>query len=112
MNPKTRRLHESTQQLNSLFSLLLIAGLLFTGCSSGDEKARNETPPPARTLEYTASVSFLNGDGSVASVIDAAVADDDRSRSEGFVDVCDLPERAGWLLIIAEGAARGSWRAD
>src|SRR5690625_7918828 len=106
MNPKTRRLHESTQQLNSLFSLLLIAGLLFTGCSSGGEKARNETPPPARTLEYTASVSFLNGDGSVASVIDAAVAEDVRSRSEGLMDVCALPKASGRLFSLAKWPRR------
>ena len=111
MNPKTRRLHECTQRSNSLFSLLLIAGLLLTGCSSGDEKVRDETPPPARTLEYTASVSFLNGDGSVASVIDAAVADDDRSRSEGLMDVYNLPEDAGMLFIFDEEAPRSFWMA-
>lgn len=111
MKPITRTLHGITRRRNSLFSLLLITGLFFTACSSEDENVRRETPPPARTLDYTATVSFLKGDGSVASVIDAAVAEDERSRSEGLMDVYDLPEDAGMVFIFDEDAPRSFWMA-
>lgn len=100
------------RRFNCRAFLLLITGLFLAACSSDQETAQPETTVPGRTLDYTATVSFLGADGSVISEIDAAVADDERSRSEGLMDIHNLPESAGMLFIFEDEAPRSFWMAS
>lgn len=98
--------------VNPWFLLVFAATFFLFSCSSEKEQPQTESPLPSRTLDYTATVSFLNPDGSVISEIDAAVADNDRSRSEGLMDIHDLPETAGMLFIFEDEAPRSFWMAS
>lgn len=95
-----------------LFFLLLVIILSLFSCSSEEETPQTESQATSRTLDYTATVSFLNSDGSVISEIHAAVADDDRSRSEGLMDMHELPEDSGMLFIFDDEAPRSFWMAS
>jgi uncharacterized protein len=47
----------------------------------------------------------------VVTTIEVAVADDDASRSEGLMDVHELPSDAGMLFIFDEDEPRSFWMA-
>ena len=99
-------------RMNSRVLLLLITGIFLAACSSDEQAPRTESTTPARTLDYTATVSFLQADGSVISEIKAAVADNERSRSEGLMDIHDLPETAGMIFIFEDESPRSFWMAS
>ena len=54
---------------------------------------------------------FDQSDEEIVSVR-AALADDDDSRSEGLMDVHDLPSDAGMLFIFDDDAPRSFWMAN
>jgi uncharacterized protein len=87
--------------------------LLFIGCSGNGERtdAAQETERPARELAYTSEVAFLQADDEAVTTIKVSVADDDASRSEGLMDVHDLPSDAGMLFIFDEDEPRNFWMA-
>lgn len=91
--------------------LTLIALFIFAACN-GEEPAEERTEAPSRTLEYTASVEFLNTEGDPVSEVEVAVADDDQSRSEGLMNVHDLPRDAGMLFIFEDEEPRSFWMAN
>jgi uncharacterized protein len=86
--------------------------IIFVACSGSEERteALGEPEGPSRELTYTSEVSFLQGDHVVSS-INVAVADDDAARSEGLMDVHDLPSDAGMLFIFDEDEPRSFWMA-
>jgi uncharacterized membrane protein (UPF0127 family) len=91
-------------------TLLFILTLLLTSCSADEEH------PPSlvegRELEYTTTVQFLNEAGEIVSEIDVAVADDDDSRSEGLMDVHNLPADSGMIFIFEDEQPRSFWMAN
>lgn len=93
---------------------LLLTAFLFISCENGEREQPSETAEPTETrqLDFTAEVSFLTADGDVVTTIDAAVADDDASRSEGLMDVHDLPSNAGMLFIFEDEEPRSFWMAN
>ena len=89
--------------------------LLMAGCSSGEERnPDNEQTgqPSGRTLNYTASVDFIDSEGDTVSTVQVAVADDDASRSEGLMDVYELPPDAGMLFIFEDESPRSFCMAN
>lgn len=92
-----------------LLSLVIIA--FFAGCSQeeGDEPADQ---PSGRELTYTSTVTFVDSNGNDITSIAAAVADNDASRSEGLMDVRDLPEDRGMLFIFEDEQPRSFWMAN
>lgn len=92
-----------------LLSLVIIA--FFAGCSQekGDEPADQ---PSGRELTYTSTVTFVDSNGNDITSIEAAVADNDASRSEGLMDVRDLPEDRGMLFIFEDEQPRSFWMAN
>ena len=77
---------------------------------------RNEVGTPdkreERVLDYSAKVSFLAINGDTISTIDAAVADDDESRSAGLMNVPSMPEDAGMVFIFENNQPRSFWMAN
>lgn len=91
-------------------TLFIASFLLIAACS--EEPEQQSEPREGRTLTYTTTVDFLKSSGDVVSTIDAAVADDDASRSEGLMDVRDLPADAGMLFIFDDEEPRSFWMAN
>lgn len=92
------------------FFLLMTFGLL-AGCS-GSDRPETDTAQEERQLNYEATVTFLDSRGEEITTIEAAVADDDASRSEGLMNVNSLPEHAGMLFIFDENRERSFWMAS
>lgn len=63
-------------------------------------------------LEYTAEVSFIRSEGDTISTVKVAVADNNRTRSEGLMNVMNLPENAGMLFIFENEQPRSFWMAN
>ncbi|MDX1591452.1 MAG: DUF192 domain-containing protein [Balneolaceae bacterium] len=94
---------------------LLILLFFAAGCSSGDgSNNQSETgeQEPGRELNYSASVDFLDRDGNTVSTIQVAVADDDESRSQGLMNVYELPADSGMLFIFENEQPRSFWMAN
>lgn len=91
------------------FLLLLIGTISCTG-----ERDGVQTPAESeqRVLNYSASVSFVDMNGDTISTIDAAVADDDESRSAGLMNVPSMPEDAGMVFIFENNQPRSFWMAN
>ncbi len=88
--------------------------LLFTALACGEEaEERTQTDTTEeRVLDYVTTVSFLDHNRNEISEIRAAVADDNRSRSEGLMNVTNLPEDAGMLFIFDDEAQRNFYMAN
>lgn len=90
--------------------LLILISFLFISCNDSETTERTESKE--RTLEYVSEVTFIDVNGNDVSTIEVAVADDENSRSEGLMDVTNLPEDAGMLFIFDENRERNFWMAN
>jgi uncharacterized protein len=96
--------------MRTLFSVLLLLGLLVvTSCGREDS---SDTTPVGRTLDYPVTLSFLTETGDTISTIQAALADDDQTRSTGLMDVFDMPDNKGMLFIFEDEEPRSFWMAN
>lgn len=93
------------------FISLITLSFLLIACGS-DETDTTSEPRESRTLDYTNEVSFTKADGEVVSTIQVAVADDENARSQGLMDVHDLPSDAGMLFIFDDDQPRSFWMAN
>lgn len=102
--------------MNRMLSSFLVSALLiFTAaCSQDSEKTDSGESSPERgpSLKYVESISFLSTDTDTISTIQAALADDDKERSQGLMDVRNLPADKGMLFIFEENKPRGFWMAN
>jgi uncharacterized membrane protein (UPF0127 family) len=96
--------------MSKLHYLILPLATLFL-ISCGEEEAAN-TEPAGRTLDYIATVSFLTAAEDTVATIEAAVADDDESRSTGLMNVYDMPRDKGMLFIFDDEEPRSFWMAN
>jgi uncharacterized protein len=95
-----------------ILPIFLFSMVLTTACGENGERERTESETETRTLDYIAAVDFLDSRGESVVSVDVAVADDDHSRSEGLMDVKELPENAGMLFIFEDEAERSFWMAN
>ena len=102
-------------QQHSFIILLATLLILFAFLSCGDD-TRNldeqNNEDGGRLLEYSAEVSFIKSESDTISVIDVAVADDTRSRTEGLMNVLELPNENGMLFIFENEQPRSFWMAN
>jgi len=89
---------------------LLASSLLLLSCNGQADKQTEVQK--TRELSYTANVSFIEQPNEEIISVRAAVADDDDSRSEGLMNVHNLPEDAGMLFIFDSEAPRSFWMAN
>ncbi|NBC02818.1 MAG: DUF192 domain-containing protein [Bacteroidetes bacterium] len=90
--------------------LFLVTSLLLLSCNS-ELDTQTETQE-TRKLSYTATVSFIEQSNEEVISVRAAVADDDDSRSEGLMNVHNLPNDAGMIFIFEDEAPRSFWMAN
>lgn len=100
-----------------LLSLCLLALLMIlsAACSQSSEESNSETDRNigrSRMLDYVRPIAFLTADGDTISTIETAIADDDTERSQGMMDVKDLPASKGMLFIFDENKPRSFWMAN
>lgn len=92
--------------------ILLFVFILLAGCSDTEEFERS-VERVNRVLEYSSEVSFYSSNGErLISTVEVAVADDDLSRSEGLMDVHNLPSDSGMLFIFEGDRPRSFWMAN
>jgi len=97
-----------TKWLVTIFFLSII----LVACGEETEDTPQAETTEERVLEYVTTVSFLDHNQNEITEIRAAVADDNRSRSEGLMNVNNLPEDAGMLFIFEEDAQRNFYMAN
>jgi uncharacterized membrane protein (UPF0127 family) len=82
---------------------------LFVMCNDSDEPS---PIPQGRTLDYVSTVHFLDIDGEVITTIEAAIADTDLKRSEGLMNVRNMPADKGMIFLFDDEAPRSFWMAN
>ena len=98
--------------LARLLILTLAISISIVACGERSDESGEAETTEERVLDYTASVTFVNQRGEVINEIRTAVADDDRSRSEGLMNVNDLPDDAGMLFIFEGERPRSFYMAN
>ncbi|WP_445666004.1 DUF192 domain-containing protein [Fodinibius sp. AD559] len=94
----------------TLISILSLS-LLFLSCSE-QEKTEDSTQNTGRTLTYEKSVAFLDTNADTLTTIDVAIADSDKERNQGLMDVRNLPSDKGMLFIFDQNQPRSFWMAN
>ncbi len=85
--------------------------ILLVNCSVSDKTELDEKND-GRVLDFTDEVSFYSSEERLISTIDVAIADDNDSRSEGLMNVHELPADAGMLFIFDGDQPRSFWMAN
>lgn len=99
--------------VNIFLGLTILISFFFVySCSDNNRENDEQNRSSERVLDYTAEVSFIRSENDTVSTIKAAVADDNRSRSEGLMNVVDLPENGGMLFIFDNEQPRSFWMAN
>lgn len=93
-------------------NLIIALFLVITSCGEDNRQIENQVEENARELEFAAEVSFINNQSDTISTVKAAVADDNDSRSEGLMNVTELPTDSGMLFIFENNQARSFWMAN
>jgi uncharacterized membrane protein (UPF0127 family) len=94
-----------------LFTTLLI--ILTAACSQESEQpSTDKSLDRGQSLEYVRSISFLSTASDTISTVQAALADDDKERGQGLMDIQNLPADKGMLFIFEENKTRGFWMAN
>lgn len=91
---------------------LLVGLLILSSCSDNNNQNQESNEENGRVLEFNAEVSFLRSEADTISTIKAAIADNNRSRSEGLMNVTDLPDDAGMFFIFDNQQTRSFWMAN
>lgn len=95
------------QKLLLFFFICLLANCTINDKTEIEKKKNN------RELDFTAQVSFYSSDSEqLISTIDVVIADDDDSRSEGLMNVHELPADAGMLFMFENEQPRSFWMAN
>ncbi len=90
--------------------IFIFISLFLLSCNGEGDSQTSERE--TRQLSYTATVSFIEQPELEVTTVRAAVADDDHSRSEGLMNVHDMPEDAGMIFIFDDEAPRSFWMAN
>lgn len=102
--------YSSRFQISAVLMFIILP--LLANCSNTDRPTQRDTGQEERTLTYEADVAFLSASGDTLSVIDAAVADDQESRTQGLMNVTSMPEDAGMIFIFEQNQPRSFWMAS
>ncbi|MCC5925245.1 MAG: DUF192 domain-containing protein [Bacteroidetes bacterium] len=92
------------------YSLLFTFALLACNQSTPDEGESSRSA--GRTIEYTATLAISGISGEEVALIDIAIADDDKSRSLGLMDVQEMKSDGGMLFIFESEQRQSFWMAN
>ncbi len=95
-----------------LISFVLSPILFVSSCSDSQQQTENEVEESGRQLQFTGKVSFIKDESDTVSTVEVAVADNNQSRSEGLMNVNELPEDSGMLFIFENDQSRSFWMAN
>lgn len=85
--------------------------MISAGCSS--DKKKEDTPKKkGRTIAYTEEVTFFDSAGDSITTIKAALADNQNKRSQGLMDVNELPPDRGMLFVFDDQQPLSFWMAN
>lgn len=97
-------------------TLLLVAAVLFTGCSQPEVDAPASEQPSEET---TVNIPFrkdgtltISRDEEVYLTLDIEIADTDSSRNRGLMQRDGLPEESGMWFIFDQESEQGFWMAN
>ena len=90
--------------------LFLLIAFSLSACA--EEDPEDTATPESRELDFTATVHFLDSETDTVMSIRASVADDERSRTAGLMDVHDLPQDRGMFFIFEDEEPRSFWMAN
>lgn len=93
-----------------VFTLFLTTFLVIS-CTEKNQHIQEEESS-GRELDFTGQVAFLQSESDSIPTIEVAVAKDNQSRSEGLMNVLDLPENSGMLFIFDNDQPRSFWMAN
>ena len=98
---------KSSKTLLTIGVIVLL--MISAGCSGEKEQPQKKQ---GRTVDYTEQVTFFDAAGDSITTIQAALADDQSERSQGLMDVNDLPKDRGMLFIFEEQQPLSFWMAN
>lgn len=93
-------------------NLIFLSFLLISSCGGSNHQTENHVDETVRKLEFAADVTFLKNESDTISTVSVAVADDNNSRSEGLMNVTELPGDSGMLFIFENDEAQSFWMAN
>ena len=88
---------------------------LFFGCSNDSSKkvgSDADKQPVGRQIEYKGTVSFFTATGDSVTSYRVALAESETERSQGLMDVRDLPSDRGMIFIFEEQDELSFWMAN
>ena len=98
--------------MTKLLNLLVLLSAIFLLINCSQEEESDSQQKNGRTLSYERSITFLTSDEDSLTTIEVAVADNDTKRSQGLMDVRDLPSDKGMLFIFEDNQPRSFWMAN
>jgi len=87
--------------------------VFLSACSRSEEPRFEQVEQQQeRELQPETSITFLDANGKEVSTVEAVVADNNKTRSQGLMNVENLPEDEGMLFIFEENKPRSFWMAN
>lgn len=86
--------------------------LVFTVHCEQKKSPDNDTAKKGRIVEPEAELFFLTESGDTVSTLKVAVSDTDMERSQGLMDVNEMPEDTGMLFIFDVERQQSFWMAN
>lgn len=97
-----------------IYTLLPLLGMFLalavSGC--GKKESNPDKEPAGRTIEFTRDLHFLTAGDDTVTTISVAVADEQAERSQGLMDVNNLPAQKGMLFIFEREEPLSFWMAN
>jgi hypothetical protein len=92
---------------------LIISLLLLFQCGEEEKKPQTEEGTSAgRVVEPERDLTFLSESGTPIKTIQVELADNDMERSQGLMDVNEMPQDHGMLFIFDGNELRSFWMAN
>jgi uncharacterized membrane protein (UPF0127 family) len=90
----------------------IVAFFLLIQSSCGSKTNQHSDSSAGRVLEFVGKLDFINADGDKISTISIALAEDDKTRSMGLMDVKTLGKDQGMLFIFPSEMRQSFWMAN
>lgn len=103
------KLHLKSNKFVTVHLFLLVA-ILFAAC--GDQSKERSSIYNGRTVTPELTVQFVTPEGEFVSEVEVQISDDISERSQGLMDVRQLPEDHGMLFIFEEEQPLSFWMAN